>query len=339
MIKVLAFTGGRNVPSARYRVRQMIAALAQEGVSITELFPTLGTYPPRTKTLRPFWALGTLGERIPGIIRSFRHDVVWLQREFLSTRYTLERYTKRPRVLDVDDAIWLNSNDTYAGQLAQSSDLVICGNEYLANYFGQWNRNIETIPTSVDTERFKPTRMAEKLVIGWTGTGGNFQYLYQIEAALARVLHAFPEAMLRIVSDQRPAFAGLSDSQIEYLQWSPENEVTAIQGMSVGLMPLGNSEWEKGKCSYKMLLYMACGIPVVVSPIGMNNEVLGRGQCGLAASDESGWVDGLTTLLEDAKLRSQMGSIGRQVVIDHYSIQALAPMLSACLKRTAGVSS
>lgn len=339
MIKVAAFTGGQNVPSARYRVRQMIPELEQQGISITEFFPTLGTYPPRKKILRPFWAVGTLGERIPAIVKTFNYDLVWLQREFLSTKYTLERYTKKPRVLDVDDAIWLNSDDDFAGRLAESCELVICGNDYLANYFSQWNKNIEIIPTSVDTNKFKPANVGEGLVIGWTGTGGNFQYLYQIEPALDKVLRAFPDATLRIVSDRRPTFNDLPDTQVEYIQWSPENEVRTIQGMSIGLMPLGNSEWEKGKCSYKMLLYMACGVPVVVSPIGMNSEVLGRGQCGFAADDERGWIDGLTTLLlANARLRTQMGNTGRQVVLDHYSLGVLAPRLSACLKRTAGGS-
>ena len=238
-------------------------------------------------------------------------------------------------MLDVDDAIWLNSDDDFAGRLAESCELIICGNDYLANYFVQWNKNIEIIPTSVDTNKFMPTQSSEGLVLGWTGTGGNFQYLYQIESALARVLRFFSEAKLRVVSDRRPTFTSLPDAQIEFIQWSPENEVKTIQGMSIGLMPLGNSEWERGKCSYKMLLYMACGIPVVVSPIGMNSEVLERGQCGFAADDERGWIEGLTILLEDAKLRSQMGNTGRQVVLEHYSLEGLAPVLSACFKRTA----
>ena len=335
MIKVAAFTGGSNVPSARYRVRQMIPELEQQGISTTEFIPALGMYPPRKKILRPFWVVGTLGERVPAIVRSFNYDLVWLQREFLSTKYTLERYTKQPRVLDVDDAIWLNSDDDFAGRLAESCELIICGNDYLANYFVQWNKNIEIIPTSVDTNKFMPTQSSEGLVLGWTGTGGNFQYLYQIESALARVLRFFSEAKLRVVSDRRPTFTSLPDAQIEFIQWSPENEVKTIQGMSIGLMPLGNSEWERGKCSYKMLLYMACGIPVVVSPIGMNSEVLERGQCGFAADDERGWIEGLTILLEDAKLRSQMGNTGRQVVLEHYSLEGLAPVLSACFKRTA----
>jgi glycosyltransferase involved in cell wall biosynthesis len=171
------------------------------------------------------------------------------------------------------------------------------------------------------------------------GTYSNIEHVNKIENALRIVMNKFPQVRLRIVSDQRPQFKNISSAKLEYIKWSPENEVACLQGLSVGIMPLEESLWTRGKCSYKMLQYLACGVPVVVSPIGMNSEVLGRGQCGLAANDEHGWIDGLTTLLENAKLRRQMGTTGRQVVLDHYSVEALVPELSACIKRTARVSS
>ena len=103
-------------------------------------------------------------------------------------------------------------------------------------------------------------------------------------------------------------------------------------------MPLEDSLWARGKCSYKMLLYLSCGVPAVVSPVGMNKEVLGRGQCGYAASTERDWIEGLVALLENAKLRAQLGNSGRNLVLDQYSIEALTPELSDCIKQTARAS-
>jgi hypothetical protein len=138
-ISVAAFTAGRNVPGSRFRVRQYIDALKQYSVELSEFYPRAGGYPPQQKWTRPFWAAASLAGRFPGIVRSYRYDVTLLQREMLSTFLTLEPLTKRPRVLDVDDAIWLNRDSSFARKLAQISDSVICGNSFLAEYFRQWN--------------------------------------------------------------------------------------------------------------------------------------------------------------------------------------------------------
>jgi hypothetical protein len=147
MLHVAAFTGGENVPSARCRVRQLIPQLLSHDILMKEWKAEFSCYPPQRKVVRPFWAISTLAQRIPGIINSYSADVIFLQREMLSTFMTLERLMKKPRIFDVDDAIWLNSTRQYAGKLAQSCELVICGNEYIAEYFSSWNKNISIIPT------------------------------------------------------------------------------------------------------------------------------------------------------------------------------------------------
>ena len=369
------------MPSARYRVRQLIPKLIGQDILMKEWKAALSSYPPPSKVLRPFWAIGTLGQRIPGIIHSYSADVIFFQREMLSTFMTFEPLTKKPRIFDVDDAIWLNGTRKYAGKLAQACELVICGNEYLAEYFNHWNKNISIIPTPIDTNKFKPARAVnktlpklelafegreigqnfqygtnfrfqsrdtpafvnstfdeDKLIIGWMGTYSNIEYVEKIENALRTVLDRFPQAQLRIVSDKRPQFRDIPLARLEYIKWSPANEVSCLQDLSVGIMPLEDSLWARGKCSYKMLQYLACGVPVVVSPVGMNKEVLGRGQCGYAASNERDWIEGLATLLENAQLRTQMGNIGRNLVVEHYSIEALIPVLSACIKQIARAS-
>jgi glycosyltransferase involved in cell wall biosynthesis len=253
----------------------------------------------------------------------------------LSTFVTLEQLTKRPRVLDVDDAIWVHRRGQFAARLAGQCEGIICGNTFLAEQFRQWNSRVAMIPTAVDTDKFVQGSPAEKPIIGWSGTSGGFEYLYGIEPALSQVLRELPDSKLRIVSDSLPSFRQIPLNKVEFIRWSPENEVRAVQGMAVGIMPLSDSPWERGKCSFKMLTYMACGIPVVVSPIGMNVEVLSHGRSGLAAKSIDDWVSALLLLLRDPEQRIEMGKKGRYVVLRKYSVNVVAPQLAQTLLKFA----
>jgi glycosyltransferase involved in cell wall biosynthesis len=335
VLQVAAFTGGATVPSARFRVRQYIPSLLQQGIAIKEMDSRFGIYPPQNKWTRPFWAGATLAEQIPKVIKSHCYDVVLLQREMLSSFVTLEPLTKKPRVLDVDDAIFLYRNGGFARRLAQISDRIICGNAYLAEWFSVWNKDITIIPTAVDTERYVPTIKQEKyeaeIVIGWIGTSGNLKYVYAIEAALAKVLKVYPKATLRIVCDKMPEFSLIDVNRCEFIRWSETIEIESIQGIDIGIMPLEDSEWAKGKCSFKMLQYMACGIPVVVSPVGMNADVLSLANIGFGAASVDEWVGTLSALLDSANLRHKMGTAGRHVVTESFSITKVAPLIATCL--------
>jgi len=335
LLRIAALTGGKNVPSARFRVRQLIPALRDYGVLMHEFIPTISLYPPARKWLRPFWGGGALAVRVPAVLATHCYDAVFLQRELISTFLTLEPLTKRPRVLDVDDAISLYREGRFAERLARRCDLIICGNDYLGNIFSRWNKNAKVIPTAVDTRRYVPKKAtgAEHLdVIGWTGTSANFKYLYEIETALATVLKTCPDVILRIIADDKPAFRSIQERRIDFIPWSPENEVKGIQGMSIGIMPLSDSAWTRGKCSFKMLQYMACGVPVVVSPVGMNAQVLSLGAVGLGASNQNEWIAALVGLLGDEKERVNMGANGRNIVTTHFSIDVIAPQLAANLR-------
>ena len=215
-------------------------------------------------------------------------------------------------------------------------DGVICGNDFIAENVSQWNNRIIVLPTAVDTDRFLPALTKSehkgKLIIGWSGLNAGFKYLLGIEGALVEVLSQYQDAVLRVVSDVRPAFRVLDEARVEYIPWSPENEVSTIQEMSVGLMPIDNSLWSKGKCSYKMLLYMACGVPVVVSPFGMNSEILGYGKVGFGPSDDCGWIESISYLLDNLSHGHQMGLAGRKVVEERFSLRSLAPRMATFLK-------
>ncbi len=334
-LNVAALTSGRNVPSARFRVRQLIPALQKNGVYMHEFIPRVSKYPPATKWLRPLWGGAALAARIPAVLATHGYDVVFLQRELVSTFLTLEFFTKRPRVLDVDDAIFLYRRGHFVERLAHQCDLIVCGNDYLGDIFSQWNKNVMIIPTAVDTQRYFPKKATDDVkrdVIGWTGTSSNFKYLYEIESALATVLKACPDVILRVIADIKPTFRSIPERRINFIRWSAENEVKGIQSMSIGIMPLTDSAWARGKCSFKMLQYMACGVPVVVSPVGMNLQVLSLGAVGLGASNQNEWIEALVGLLVNKKERVAMGINGRSIVEERFSIQVVAPCLGASLR-------
>jgi glycosyltransferase involved in cell wall biosynthesis len=336
IIKVAALTGGKYDPSARFRVRQLIPALLQEGIIMDEFIPVISKYPPLQKWLRPLWAIGALTARIPGVIATHRYDVIFLQRELISTLVTLEPMTKRPRVLDVDDAIFLHRGGKFAERLAQKVELIICGNDFIAERFSEWNKNIAVIPTVVDSHRYIPGKgnctSNSKQVIGWIGISRNFNYLYKIESALERVIKARPEVILKIISDRRPKFKGKLSGKFKYVKWSPKTEIADIQSITIGIMPLDNTDWEKGKCSFKMLQYMSCNIPVVVSPVGMNAQILNESKVGFGVNTLEEWTDALIYLLDSSEKRKKMGFNGRKLVEEKYSIDAIMVKLSSYLK-------
>jgi glycosyltransferase involved in cell wall biosynthesis len=332
---VAALTGGLRVPSARFRVRQYGAALLAEGIVVQELVSRAGAYPPARRMFRPAWAATALGDGFLRAMRSRRYDACLLQRELVSTLVTFEPLTRRPRILDVDDAIFVYRQGSAARRLAELSDRIICGNAFLAEWFGRWNRNVAVIPTAVDASAYVPRcelGTGSRLVVGWIGTWGNLKYLAAIEVALARVLDAVPDAHLLIVSDRPPRLDRLPAERVEYVPWSAQGEIAAIQGMDVGVMPLEDSVWARGKCSFKMLQYMACGLPVVVSPVGMNAEVLSMGRCGFGPVDHQQWTESLLALLASASLRSELGYEGRKIVEAKFSIPAVTPQLARCLR-------
>jgi glycosyltransferase involved in cell wall biosynthesis len=338
-MRVAAYTGGVAVPSARARVRQYIDPLDRLGITVREYPLPWGNILPRQRGLRPLWMALTATARTAALACSWKADVTWISRQLLPAFAPLQALAKRPMILDVDDAVWLNTGGHRAQALARASDLVVCGNSFLADQFSRWNRNVTIIPTAVNTSWYRPRRPRENasaLVLGWTGTSGNFPFLYSIEGALVRVLQHCNRAKLLVVADRPPQFKHLPESRVEFERWTPRTELAAFAHMSIGLMPLADTAWCNGKCSYKMLCYMAAGLPVVVTAAGMNREVLAMGDVGFSADCEQQWVDALTALLSDADLRQRMGAAGRAVVEERFSLQRLAQQYAAVFHSLGG---
>ena len=342
-LRVMGLTAGRNVPGARFRVGQFVAPLRDLGIDLHWCTAPVRKHPPRTKLLRPLWFPASVAGRIPGVISTWRADVTLFSRELVSTFVTLEPLPRRPRVLDVDDAIWMRRGGAYARRLAGLVDAVIAGNDFVADWFGSRCPRVEILPTAVDTQRFQPGGPGADedgdVVLGWSGTSTNFPYLIGLQQALLRVMRERPRARLAISSDRRPAMPDLPADRVTYVPWSMGSEVPFLQSLDVGFMPLADDDWTRGKCSYKMLLYLACGTPVVVTPVGMNAQVLAQDEVGYGAADEDDWVAALIALIDDAALRHRLGNRGVELVQNHYSMDIVTPRLAALLSDVSGVTS
>ena len=329
-LSVAAFTQGQAVPSARFRVRQYVKRLRAHGVLVSESPARLGSYPPAAWLSRLWWLPLTLAERLAATVHSRQADVALFQREMVSTLYSAERFCKVPAVLDVDDAIWLHQRWRGVDRLAERCQLVVCGNAFIADHFCRL-APVRVIPTAVDADRWTPGEPSERPVIVWSGSSAGLPYLLDIESALRRVLSAVPRATLRVVSDRRPRFQVLAPEQVDFVPWAEDTEVPAVQSASVGLMPMADTPWSRGKCSFKLLTYLACGVPGVASPYGMNKEVIGGGGA-LGAKTLAEWTETLVMLLRDPSTARSLGAAGRASVERSYSTNHLAPKLAAALR-------
>jgi len=351
MIEVTALTSGRSIPSTRFRIRQHIPGLGAAGVRVRECAPAIDKYRgvpgwPETrspKQILPLYALWEgvkLTTRLPGLLESWRADVTWLERQLLPGYLTLEPLLRRPLVFDVDDAIWLAGpwGASSVAATAKRSALVIAGNTYLADWLGRYARRVEIVPTAVDCQRFRPQPRAgntDAFTVGWIGTAGNLDYLRAIEGALTRFLARHADSRLLVVADRAPVFSRIDPDRWEFQPWSAAGEPAAIAAMDVGLMPLPDNLWTRGKCSYKMLQYLACGKPVVVSPVGMNAELLQAASIGFGATDEDQWLAALEQLHAAAGAAEALGRNGRQLVERHYSVDVIGARLGELLKEVA----
>lgn len=343
MIMVTAVTSGTDVPSARFRVRQHLDALRTRGVAVKEMASPLsvhGDNPLAAAKLpagidRALWGTARVCARIPAIIESRRGDVTWLERGLLPGRPSLERWLSRPIVFDVDDAIWLRAprGREQVQQTAQRSRLALAGNSYIAEYLSSWIDDVRVVPTAIDVERFHPVPAAptgRRLTVGWTGTSSNFPYLVPVVESISSVLDRH-SAELLVVADTPPASLARSPRFMRFERWSPEGEAALVREMDIGLMPLEDSEWARGKCAFKLLQYMASGVPYVASPVGMNVEVLELGG-GLPAPTVASWPEIVDELITDEAARSSLAARGRQVAEDRYAADVIVADLATALR-------
>ncbi|MCB9169440.1 MAG: glycosyltransferase family 4 protein [Flavobacteriales bacterium] len=265
-------------------------------------------------------------------------DIIFIFREALmtrSTRYEQAFRTSRAKlVFDFDDAIWLPNvsaaNRRWAwlkgagktAGLIRMADLVFAGNAYLAAYASRSNAHVEIVPTTIDTEEYLPVPKKEQgpVVIGWSGSLTTIQHFQYAIPALRVLKERFGDRIaIRVVGDggyREP------DLGVQGLPWRKETELKDLGAMDIGIMPLPDDDWARGKCGLKGLQYMALGIPAVMSPVGVNTEIIADGVNGFLAGPIEDWVEKMGRLIGDAELRLRLGTAARDTVERRYSVHA-----------------
>jgi len=214
---------------------------------------------------------------------------------------------------------------------------VVTGNAYLADYARRAGAaQVEVIPTVVDLVRYPVMGAAGELgvfTIGWIGSPSTARYLREIAPALANLCRD-GRARVRLVGSGPVDLPGVP---VEVVAWREETEVDEIRRFDVGIMPLPDEPWARGKCGFKLIQYMACSLPVVASPVGVNAEIVENGKSGFVANTVKEWVQALNCLAADATLRQRMGLAGRAKVEREYCLQVTAPRLTNLLLETANI--
>lgn len=332
-------------PSQRFRFEQYLPALVAAGYTYRqESFLSSATW---AILYKPGHALAKAG----GILSSFLRrlwllgrvptcDFVFIHREAAPLgppvlEWFIAKVLRKKIIYDFDDAIWLaNTSETNkiaaglkwnqkVGSICRWAYKNSCGNAYLAAYARQFNPQTIVNPTTIDTEHLhnqvRDQTAPGRLVIGWTGTHSTLKYLDQLMPVLGRLEAEGLDFEFRVISNQPPA---LPLRSLVFLPWRKDTEIADLLGFHVGLMPLEDDQWAQGKCAFKALQYMALGIPALVSPVGINTEVVLDGQNGYVCATATDWEARLRQLLAAPQLRQHLGQAARATVEARYSVRA-----------------
>jgi glycosyltransferase involved in cell wall biosynthesis len=339
-------------PGQRYRIEQWAPYLDEEGVrihfepfadaSLREVLYRSGRYFAKTAGM-----LRACLRRTRVARRAGAFDAVFLHREaaLIGPAWTerMVRTRNARLVYDFDDAVWLryvspsNRYLSYLKTPGKTADIcrmaaaITVGSETLAEYAASHGTNVSVLPSTVSLRdyRQRPSAAAPAVpVIGWTGSHSSAQYLRIVEGPLRELAKTRRFRFLVIgVSGYR-----VDGVDVECRAWKSETEVEDLWPIDVGIMPLFDDPWARGKCAMKAIQYLGVGIPAVVSPVGANREVVTEGVCGFHAASERDWVSRLGELLDHHELRSRLGAEGRRRVEAQYSAEVQAPRLAAILR-------
>jgi glycosyltransferase involved in cell wall biosynthesis len=348
-LRVLFLTRyGRLGASSRQRCFLYLEALNAAGIH-AEVCPLLGDdYVRRLHSGRAVNLAAVpqaYASRLMALLRARRHDLLWIEKEALPwlpawLEIAFLRIAGTTIVVDYDDAVFHTYDrhrngivrrvlGTKIDRIMSAADLVIVGNSYLGGRAkAAGARAIAEIPTVVDVKGYLQPRSAsarsrEQFRIGWIGSSLTSSYLEMLRPALAELASRLP-LTITLVGAAEGTLAGLP---VERVAWSLETEAAEIARFDVGLMPLPDGPWERGKCGYKLIQYMASALPVVASPVGINREIVIPGETGFLAATDGDWVSSLSRLHRDPQLRKRMGAAGRQRVWVKYSLAATAPRM------------
>lgn len=249
---------------------------------------------------------------------------------------------QNPRLIfDFDDALFAATRyygpESWLVNQLRTSCLVLAGNTYLAEYAERFTRRTKLMPTPVDTDHYIPR--AERgaadgpVRIGWIGSPSTRSQLELLRDVILRLGSTCPRVSLCVIGIATSRLEGMP---IQYYPWTLETEVPRLQGLDIGIMPLEDTSFTRGKCGYKLLQYMACALPVVASPVGVNQEIVREGINGFLATDDAEWIAKLSLLIEDVQMRQRLGINGRRLVEEEYSYRVLGPQWVSAVQSVVG---
>ena len=353
-MKILLLTRyDQSGPSSRYRFYQFLPYLEKESfeISISSLFndkyvKNLYSNHQKTTFLNP---LSCYIKRTSQILFNHSFDLVWMEKEafpWIPAFLEIALYKKSvPYITDYDDAVFhrydLHSNSMIRSLLSKKierimarSSVVVAGNQYIADH-AKKNRvtRVEILPTVLDLSKYrvKETYDSSCFIIGWVGSPSTSRHLNIAARALTeycRNENVEFRAMGALQSD-------LDEIPGKLIPWNAETETEALTRFDVGIMPLPNTPWERGKCGFKIIQYMAAGLPVIASPVGVNSEIVEHGVNGFLARDTNEWIKYFEILKDDPDFGRKMGARGRKKVEENYSLDVIAPRLISIFKKAA----
>ncbi len=334
--------------SSRYRSYQYLPFLAEHQIQVTSCPLLDDTYLQLKYAGRsgsPFTIVIAYVKRIIALLHTRHYDLLWIEKElfpFLPGWFETFVSLKIPYIVDYDDAIF-HRYDRHPNPIIRqllgkkidrvmaSAAIVTVGNSYLAQRAIEAGaKRVEIIPTVIDLDRYPtpPVHTNEKFTIGWIGSPSTTKHFKLLESAFQSLSQ---HQAIKIVA------IGASNIQmpgvdLNIIPWRDTTEVEELQKLDVGVMPLMDEPWERGKCGFKLIQYMASGLPCIASPVGVNTEIIEHGVNGFLASTPEEWVSAFKTLIDNPDLRTQMGAAGRKKVETQYCLQVTAPKLAKLLR-------
>jgi glycosyltransferase involved in cell wall biosynthesis len=342
-------------PGQRFRIEQWEPILRREGIDITysafederqqEVLYRNGKAIGKVRSV-----VGNMGRRGRTAAAAGQYDLVYIFREaaVIGPAWYERRIARSgvPIVFDFDDAVFVPYRSPSNGYLSylkfpqKTSETcrlaahVMAGNAYLAEYARRFNENVTIVPTTIDTDKYRLVERPanpEKLTIGWSGSHSTVQHLDTIRDVL-KTIGASERVRLRVIGTSS---YDVDAVEVEASEWRPETEVDDLGEIDIGLMPLPDDRWARGKCGLKALQYMALGIPTICSPVGVNTTIITDGENGYLASNTAEWLEKIRRLLGSAELRKRVGLAGRRTVEERFSAKVIAPKVIEIFKATA----
>jgi len=330
-------------PSQRFRFEQYFSFFEKNGFEC-RLSPLLNE-----KEDAIFYSEGNFFNKVRIIARCFQkrkkdiqraheYDIIFIQREafMTGTVYFEKQFKKTGKkiIFDFDDAIWIpnvsDGNKKYAWiknpskttEIISLSNIVITGNDHLADYAKKFNNKVHIIPTTIDTNYHtrKDITTDNGICIGWTGSHTTIQHFEHSIPVLKKLKKRYGDKIyFKVIGDE---LYSNDELKIQGIKWSLQNEIEHLSEIDIGIMPLPDNEWTKGKCGLKGLQYMALEIPCVMSPVGVNCDIVSDGINGFLADKEDEWIEKISILIENPELRKTIGTEARKTVIEKYSVEA-----------------